>query len=291
MSIMDIGELNVPRDLLEELFRQLKVGETDPSRGKTEDDLRSFLAKNNLLEKPEMRSGLPFDDERVKSEFGYPPAFSFLSPGEQLYALRRFPLFSDLDASHIEALTPTTRHSDSEFTAVIPKWDRIASSYAEATRMVVSLLKEVHGSKFHNYREGALTDQHLRLVDETSEAYRQLSDQPGDFYIFDAQVGKRWAGASIRHARARFLPEEFGLGPYETACLLLSHPERISVSGHLNIDCAGVEYRRDVQDSFALCLSFYWVSMEDHLGLYYDYIGDTYGQWGSVSGFRPQCEI
>ena len=290
MTAMVVGDSNVSFGLLEELFKQLKVGAEVPGKGLSGDQLRAFLEHRNPFDSTQISEILPFADERVKSEFGYPPAFRFRSPYDQLTDLRRFSLFSDLDASHIESLAPTVRHLSAEFTAVIPKWDRVASSYSEATQLVVALLKEVHGRKFHNYREGELTDQHLRLVDKTTDAYRQLSDQPGDFYVFDAQFGKRWAGTSVRHARARFSPEEFGLGPYEVACLLLSHPERISANDHLNIDCAGVEYRTNVRDSFALCLNFSWDRVYNRLGLGCRSIDYAYEQWGWVSGFRPQCD-
>ena len=53
-------------------------------------------------------------------------------------------LFPGLDADYAcsFSLIPATRHEVAEFTAVIPKWQRIAGSYSEATLKVVALLEK-----------------------------------------------------------------------------------------------------------------------------------------------------
>ena len=291
MNTVVVGDSDgTPFGLLEELMKQLKAGAKDPLKGLTENQLRAFLEHRNPFDLVQISAILPYADERVASSFGYPSGFRFRTPRAQVQSLRE--LFPQLDASHVKSLVKAKgkRHPQAEFTPVVPKWQSIAKTYGEALMIVVALLKKLHGDKFNNYRGEKLTDAHVQLIEKTTLAYQQLgASQPGDFLVFDAQFGKRWAGASIRHGRVRYLEEEFGLGPYEVGILLLTHPDRITGIDQLYIDCAGCEYRDDPKGSFSLCLYFFWSGINQQLVLRYHGIGPQNRQWGSVSGFLPQC--
>jgi len=290
MSTMVVGDSGgLPFGLLEELMKQLKVGAKNRGKGVTVDQLRAFLEHRNPFDLAEISAVLPYADERVESTFGYPEGFIFRTPEEQVLSLLQ--IFPALDASKVPSLVPKIHHELAEFTPVIPKWQSIAKTYGEALLLVVAKLKLLHGDKFKNYREDKLTDEYVRLVEKTRLVYQQLtSNQKGDFLVFDAQFGKRWAGASVRHGQERYLKEEFGLGPYETGILLLTHPDRVTGNNQLYIECAGIEYRDNPKGLFSLCLYFRWGGVDQPLELLYRRIDDRYERWGLVSGFRPQCE-
>ncbi|NQT50229.1 hypothetical protein HQ571_06055 [Candidatus Kuenenbacteria bacterium] len=228
---------------------------------------------------------LPYADERVVSNVGYPAGFQHRHVDEQ--TARLLELFPGLDDKFVKTWSPDRLHKKAEFTAVIPDPLRIAGDYHKALVRAVELLKTVHGDKFKNWREGALTSEHLRLVEKTAQTHKMLTEkQNGDFWVFDAQFGKRWAGASVRHGRARYLAEEFGLGPYEVAILLLTHPDRITGPDQLYIDCAGCEYRVDVSEgAFPFCLDFYWHYYCKLMVLYHISTDNASERWGSASGF------
>ncbi|KKR53693.1 MAG: hypothetical protein UT91_C0024G0016 [Parcubacteria group bacterium GW2011_GWA2_40_23] len=84
---------------------------------------------------------LQYADERVASSFGYSAGFHPRSPTKQVEGLHE--LFPKLDASHVIELVPAQRHTESEFTAIIPKWQRVAKTYGEAVMLVVALLEKL----------------------------------------------------------------------------------------------------------------------------------------------------
>lgn len=109
-----------------------------------------------------------------------------------------------------------------------------------------------------------LNRKHLRSKEKTAQAQAKLDEQPGDFWVFPFQFGKRWRGYSVRNAQVRFAKKEFGLGPYEVAILLLTHPDRITDSGHLCICCAGYEYAPFSNGDFLPVLSSAGAVSADH---------------------------
>jgi len=284
-----LGATSVPYELLIALLTALRNGVDEPL-GLKENHLRALLEHRNPFDLAQFSAVLSYADERVVSSFGYSAGFRFRTTRVQVEDSLR--LFPHLDASYVNKLVIDNGncHAKAEFTAVIPKWQSVANTYGEALMIVVALLEKLYGDKFKNYRGEKLTDEYVRLVEKTAQAYQQLgASQPGDFLVFDAQFGERWAGASIRHGRVRYLQEEFGLGPYEVGILLLTHPDRITGENQLYIDCSGVEHRADPKAVFSLCLRFGWSGIDQRLGLNYGRIGFRGKRWGAASGFLPQC--
>jgi len=226
---------------------------------------------------------LPFANEEIKSSYGYPKDFQIRSVAEQVKILLKY--FPNLDASHVQELVSGELPVGAEGWAVIPKPNKIGT-YHEAMRKIINLLPDV--CTFKEWREGKMTEKHLRLEEKTAQAHAWLIEQPGDFWVFPIQFGKRWAGHSVRNAQVRFADNEFGLGPYEIAILLLTHPERITRTDQLYIGCAGCEYDYDPDagTDFRYDLSFYWNA---RYCLHYSFKGAAgEGQWGVVSGFLPK---
>lgn len=225
-----------------------------------------------------------YADEEVESSYGYPKGFQIRSVAEQVETLLKH--FSGLDASHVQELASGELPEGAEGWAVIPKPEVVGKTYHEALESILSLI--VKDRKFKNWIEGELTEKHMKLTDKTSLSHVKLNEHPGDFWVVPFQFGSRHRGKSVRRARTVFTETEFGLGAYEVAILLLTHPGRIQ-PGHLNIDCAGVEYAQSAVGDFFACLDFYWHYYYDKLLLLnYDSTVNTYDEWGSASAFLPQ---
>jgi len=270
--------------LLEELFKQLKAGAKDSQKGKTGAQLRAFLENRNPFERAELEKVLPYADEETESSYGYPKGFYIRTVQEQLEILLKH--FPNLDASHVNELASKELSTGAEGWAVIPKSSKVAKTYHKALETVLKLIAD--NRKFQNWREGALTEKHLRVREKTVQAHAKLNEQPGDFWVIPFQFGKKWAGHSVRNAQIRFAESEFGLGPYKVAMLLLTHPERITGPDQLYIDCAGCEYSPAAAGDFFACLDFHWDYDYKLLGLDFNRTDGVYERWGAASGFLAQ---
>ena len=243
--------------------------------------MRAFLERRNPFDRTEVEQVLSFADEEVESSVGYPAGFQIHAPQEQLKAWKRY--FPELQEC---SPVPTKLYlSDgAEGWAVIPKPSRIADSYHDALEMMLNIMAEK--GAFKNWLEGKLSSDRLRLTERTETALKMLQDNtPGDFLIIPIQFGMRHRGRSVRWARACFIENEFGLGPYEAAALLVTHPDRISDSSQLCIVCAGCEYSSNADGRFEDYLNFNWNSDDGRLGLNFNWSSNANPKWGSASGF------
>jgi len=243
-----------------------------------------------------------FAGEEVESSCTYPNGYSVKTLEKQTDILRQLLLDLSLGmdvAHHVTYLnefrTKTELPAGAEGFFIIPRWQKVASTYGEALEKVLALLAK--SRKFYNYREGQLGEKQLRQSVRTSEMLAKLADlsaeasakaggQPGDFIIIPAQVGMKHRGRSVRRAREIFTANEFGLDAFTVACILLTHPEREQVWEQLHIDCSGDEYSPGADGRFgnAPYLDF----DGGGLGFVTDWIGGVVGSYGSASGFLPQ---
>jgi len=248
---------------------------------------------------------LPYANERVASDFGYPDGFHDRNADEQITSLREiFPELT-IEDSEVNRIVDACNQPflvDAESKKVMHDYREVAKLagvnmkgmteievYCLALHVVLDRLKQLHGEKFHNYLEGDLTSSHIQLIKKTSSAHRTLRQTQGKIWVIDSQFGKWWAGASVCHAQVRFADNEFGWGPYGVTSQLLTHPNRITGREQLYIDCAGVEYSPSASGDFFACLSFYWSYSHELLGLYYGRIDYTSKRWCSASGFLPHA--
>lgn len=228
----------------------------------------------------EPRPECDYADEEVESDFGYPEGFRFRTPWKQLAVWRQH--FPDLNATQVRELAYGEVPEDAESWGVIPKPSLIADSYHEALERMLSIIAEQRA--FHNYREGQLGPEHLRLTQQTLDELER--DQPGDFLVFPFQFGFRHRGRSVRRSRALFSSNEWGLGPYETAALLVTHPDRLTGYDQLHcIHCAGCEYDLEAQGGSGCSLRFRWHN--DTLRLRFTSTSFQSQHGGSASAFRP----
>ena len=127
-------------------------------------------------------------------------------------------------------------------------------------------------------RPHALTQQALKAIAKT---------QPGDILIVGAQLGLRHRGCSISQARERFGHKEFGLGALAVGSMLLTHPDRLTINGKLEMNCPGDEFNDGpgVNDfHYAPTFDFDYQTGAD---FDVDHIEVSYGFSGPVSGFIP----
>lgn len=223
-----------------------------------------------------------FENEELREHFLYPAGFRFRTPQEQIKFWGKH--FPKLDASQALQLVRPVVPRGAESWGVIPKFSKLGG-YQKGLEKMFELLGQ---RQFQNWRKGQLGPEYLRLAAKTEQILTELDkEMPGDFLVFPFQFGLRHAGKSIRRARLTFSEPEFGLGPYEAAALLLSHPDRITAPNQLCVDCAGAEFSPNAGGGFWDSVCFGWSDVFRCLGFVSSGVDNADRIFGSVSAFRP----
>ena len=171
----------------------------------------------------------------------------------------------------------------------IPRWQILGDTYGEALDRVLAAIGKSRGLHFSNYRPGSLCSIVLREGTRKVSAFEAIADaQAGkDILVLAAQFGARHRGRSVRRARVVMDDtREFGLGVFEVAIMLLTHPNRLAQTHDLWIHAPGDEYSTNIGRSYKRVLYFYfqrggmWCASDPDDGLK---LG-----CGSVSGFLLQ---
>ena len=229
-----------------------------------------------------------FADEEVKSSYAYPSGYKLKGLTEQINILRQlFPGvgYSDPDLREKAVTGKLALPENAEGWFAIPRWEKFAPTYGEAVQVVLAKLGSTR--PFHNYCEGQLGPDWLRQREKTVKMFQMLGNQQkGDILIAPAQFGLLHRGRSARRAREVFKTNEFGLGSFAIACMLLTHKERLVQWEQLHIDCAGDEYALDADGQFSRAPCFYWRGGE--LRFHAPWYAYASARCGSASGFFPQ---
>ena len=225
-------------------------------------------------------------NEEVPSKYAYPPTYRRRSITEQTNRLCE--LIPDLGSVN-ESLADAPLLPGAEGHFAILRWQPVAPTYGEACGKLLAFVEQQYGKKrFKNWIEGKLGPGYLRQGQRSAAKYRGLGEQQKghDILVVQGQPGLRHAGCSPRRADERFLGNEFGLGLFGNLCVILAHPERLSTSEELWVDCTGDEYSPDVGGRFGSvpCLGF--IGGEFQVGTRWS--GGADGYYGSSSGFSPQ---
>jgi hypothetical protein len=140
----------------------------------------------------------------------------------------------------------------------IPRWESIASTYSEAVRTIFTLLKESFGGKFSASASSQIDEHCLKESKYKREMMQKLFEQQGsDVLIMEAQFGDRYAGMIAKQVRARMASNEFCLGIYEVAIMLLLAKNRFSLQhNNLGIDASGDLWRYPGSEKF-VCTPFF----------------------------------
>lgn len=222
------------KSAIEQLDRQSAQSVLDMGRklkGEVADKVVEIIHRHTVSEK--------FKDEETNSTREYPPSYRVRPIEAQVTALRQ--AFPSL-ATCLEKLARRPLPEGAEAWFAFPRWQALASTYNEAVEMTVGVLASRR--RLSNRIAGKLSAQFLRQAERSALAQRILSEQQSgtDILVVAAQAGMLHRGASARRTRVSMAGNEYALGVFEIACLLLTHPERLSTEDTLMIDCGGDEY-------------------------------------------------
>jgi hypothetical protein len=221
-----------------------------------------------------------YKDEEVGSNRSYPPTYRVRPIEAQVTELRKhFPLLG----SCIEKLARKPLLEGAEAWFAIPRWQALAPSYNEAVERVLEVLASRR--KFQNRIAGRLGPTYLRQSERSRLAAKILADQQqgNDILVVAAQAGMRHRGCSARRARVRMAGNEFGAGIFAVACILLTHPERLSAEDTLMIDCGGDEYSVRGDYTFDRVPLFDYDLSGIEFSVFYE--DRSRNLWGTPSGF------
>ncbi|MGD0940222.1 MAG: hypothetical protein ABR905_10970 [Terracidiphilus sp.] len=219
-------------------------------------------------------------DEEVGSNRVYPPTYRVRPIEAQVTELRK--LFPSLRSCQ-EKLARKPLLEGAEAWYAIPRWEAVAPTYNEAVEMALDALGKKR--KFQNRIAGRLGPTYLRQSERSKLAGKILSDQQQghDIMVVATQAGMRHRGCSARRARVRMAGNEFGAGVFAVACMLLTHPERLSAEDTLMIDCGGDEYSISGDYTFDRVPLFDYDIAGIEFSIFYE--DRSRNLWGTPSGF------
>jgi hypothetical protein len=219
-------------------------------------------------------------DEEVGSNRVYPPTYRVRPVEAQVTELRK--LFPSLGGA-MEKLGRKPLLDGAEAWFAIPRWQVLAPTYSEAVEMVLGVLATRR--KFQNRIVGRLGANYLRQSERSKLAEKILADQQqgNDFLVFAAQNGMLHRGCSARRTRVAMAGHEFGLGVFAIACMMLTHPERLSAEDTLMIDCGGDEYSMRGDCTFDRVPLFDYDIAGIEFSIFYE--DRARNLWGTPTGF------
>jgi len=204
-----------------------------------EDKLKAELASAAQKIIQRLTESDKFIAEETISRREYPASYRVRPVEAQVTALREaFPALGGC----IERLARNQVPEQAEAWFAVPRWQALAPTYNDAVGMVADVLESKR--RFSNRIAGNLGPKYLRQNERTRLAEDILAkQQPGsDILVLAAQFGLRHRGCSARRARVVMAGNEFGLGAFALGCMLITHPERLTLIDTLMIDCSGDEY-------------------------------------------------
>jgi hypothetical protein len=221
-----------------------------------------------------------YKDEEVGSNRVYPPTYRVRPVEAQVTELRK--LFPNLGGC-LERLGRKTLPEGAEDWFAIPRWQALAPTYNEAVEIVLKVLASKR--RFSHRLTGRIGPTFLRQSERSTLAGKILADQQqgNDILVVAAQAGMLHRGCSARRARVAMAGNEFGLGVFTIACMLLTHPERLSSEDTLMIDCGGDEYSLRGDYTFDRVPLFDFDSSGIEFSIFYE--DRSRNLWGTPSGF------
>lgn len=221
-----------------------------------------------------------YKDEETGSNRVYPPTYRVRSVEAQVSELRKhFPKLGPC----MERLARKQLPVGAEAWFAVPRWEALAPTYSEAVELVLEVIGRKR--KFQNRILGRLGPTYLRQSERSKLAEQILADQQtgNDILVMAAQAGLLHRGCSARRARVAMAGNEYGLGVFAFACILLTHPERLSSSDTLMIDCGGDEYSVRGDYTFDRVPLFDYDISGLELSIFYE--DRSRNLWGTPTGF------
>jgi hypothetical protein len=221
-----------------------------------------------------------FKNEEIGSKRTYPKNYNVRPIEAQVSELRKaFPALGGCQ----EKLGHMALPDEPEGWFAIPRWQALAPTYNEAVEIAMNALATKR--KLSHRIAGRLGNKYLRQSERTRLAETVLADQQqgNDIFVVAAQFGMLHRGSSARRTRARLASHEFALGAFAVVCMLITHPERLSTSETLMIDCGGDEYSLHADLSFDRVPLFDFDLSGIEFSIYYE--DRAWDMWGTPTGF------
>jgi hypothetical protein len=214
------------------------------SNEKSEDEIRKLILSLSK-ERSDKKVTL-----RILRGNSYPQTYRVKPVREQVDCLRaHFPQLSTVFSGETQSLTPA------EGTFAIPRWSLIARTYPQAVLKVLEAIAISRNNAFENIRASEMGSENIKQTGLKSSAIAEIARSQNfpDIILLSAQFGARYNGISVRESRKSFTKGEFGLGIFEIAVMLLTHPERLNKKDDLGVSCPGDDFSNngDRKDKFA----------------------------------------
>lgn len=221
-----------------------------------------------------------YKDETVHSSRHYPTNYRPKPIEAQVSELRR--LFPALGPC-MEKIARRDLPEGPEAWFAIPRWEALAPTYGEAVDLALSALAVRR--RFSHRVLDRTGPTFLRQGDRSIMARERLkAHQPDqDIFVVPAQFGLLHRGSSARRARVAMAGHEYGLGVFAVACMLLTHPERLSNDQTLMIDCSGDEYSFRGDSTFDRVPLFDFDISGIEFSIFYE--DRAWNLWGTPSAF------
>lgn len=172
---------------------------------------------------------------------------------------------------------------------VIPRYELISDNYCRAVIFVLSLLGQVTRFEMNNIlkidleRKVISLKQSKRTRKGRNELARQ--QQGHSLLIYPAGFGRRYRFSSVAKVRAVMDKNEFGLGIYEVGVMLLLHPERLTHTHDLWIDCCGDKSRLLKREIYYSYCPSVLLDEDELLEVSVNDIEMTFSQFGVATAF------
>ncbi len=200
-----------------------------------------------------------FIREEITSTHTYPEQYRGPRPLlEQIELLQKlFNLSADTALRFVERVLPTlTLSQGAEGWFAIAYWMAVASTYTTAVEQALKIM-QVRG--ILDKRDIDLGPEYLQQHERTVRRFRKLlRDQAGqEILILPAQFGLYHRARSVRRVREIYTEQEFGMGAFAVANMLLTHPDRLADGQSLWVKCPGDKYSPEGDEVFSNTPCFY----------------------------------
>ncbi len=272
--------------IFEAAYNKAKLDDTRAQRlNENGDELKVGISK--LI--AELSISDRYADEEVSSSYTYPKEYSRRPIEEQIERIAKLFDLNPQDAYAFAKSLPELPEGAEGWFAIpsiaavakkhFPKVTDPAEQYCRVQNLILEMIGK--SRRFHNYREGEINSQSLRMHTRTAHALDLVKEtQKGDILIIAAQLGMRHRGRSVRRAREVFVANEFGLDGVIVGSIALTHPERFVRFEELDIDCPGSSGH-----GFSHAPIFFH---DDELKFAARRVDGARVRYGSASGFLPQ---
>lgn len=173
----------------------------------------------------------------MKKELNYPRCYHPKDLWKQIEIINKF-VSIEVNENFIERIMEVGLPDGAEALFVVPK---MKESYARETKQALTFLEEQR--RFYSHIE--VGQKKIRREDKTLRSLNVLSTaqkDAGDIIIIPGQFGINHLNKSVDLVRKEMAPNEFGLGAYEVAWMMITHKERENSINGVHVDCPGDTY-------------------------------------------------